>query len=209
MAAILFPVFAKAREKARAASCLSNCKQIGIALCQYVQDNDERYAGYGFTPGPSGGWTRYSEIIQPYLKSMQTFKCPSDSSTYDLSYAVNHMGNGGSATSWSGSCSGIGYTAGANYGPHDWTGVAMAAVVSPAETIEIMERHGWWEFWSIGGHFDNQWFGVRPHNEARTVIYCDGHAKVVMRDQVKPHMLTVQADTTPAGWTPPAGNYGW
>ena len=61
LAAILFPVFAKAREKARAASCLSNMKQLAIGISMYVQDYDERYMYNSFGPGvgsyptPDGG----------------------------------------------------------------------------------------------------------------------------------------------------------
>src|ERR671916_3232132 len=61
LAAILFPVFAQAREKARQASCLSNVKQIGLAAMMYVQDYDETYPGGPgvaslYYPGPQGSW---------------------------------------------------------------------------------------------------------------------------------------------------------
>lgn len=74
LAAILFPVFAKAREKARQTSCLSNNKQLGLAFIQYVQDNDEEYpssSNYG------AGWAGH---IYPYVKSTGVYKCPDDSS---------------------------------------------------------------------------------------------------------------------------------
>jgi len=78
LAAILFPVFARARENARRTSCLSNLKQIGLGWMQYVQDYDEKLPGYG-----AGGSTQYPggifEVMQPYLKSVQIFQCPSDS----------------------------------------------------------------------------------------------------------------------------------
>ena len=65
LAAILFPVFAQAREKARAATCVSNLKQIGNAMMMYVQDYDERLPGAA-SPG-SNDWTPYSGtlVIQP------------------------------------------------------------------------------------------------------------------------------------------------
>lgn len=75
LAAILFPVFAQAREKARAASCLSNTKQLGIAMMQYVQDYDETYVNGTYRTGPIGGWAGQ---IYPYVKSDQVYKCPSD-----------------------------------------------------------------------------------------------------------------------------------
>lgn len=88
LAAILFPVFARARENARRASCQSNLKQIALGVFQYVQDYDERMpqqwqdrngsGGYNPTTPPTEnndqGWTM---LMQPYLKSLQIFQCPS------------------------------------------------------------------------------------------------------------------------------------
>ena len=76
LAAILFPVFARARENARRSSCQSNLKQIALGIKQYTQDYDERFP-LVVTPSPATepGWA-YS--IQPYLKSEQIFQCPSD-----------------------------------------------------------------------------------------------------------------------------------
>ena len=82
LAAILFPVFARARENARRSSCMSNLKQIGLGVLQYVQDYDENYplAVTGLT-GASGTGTPvgWADSIQPYLKSTQIYQCPSDS----------------------------------------------------------------------------------------------------------------------------------
>ncbi len=89
LAAILFPVFARARENARRASCQSNLKQIGLGVIQYTQDYDEKYprAYYGY-PDPSGAGQpgndiikdyKWMDVVQPYVKSTQVFNCPSDS----------------------------------------------------------------------------------------------------------------------------------
>jgi prepilin-type N-terminal cleavage/methylation domain-containing protein/prepilin-type processing-associated H-X9-DG protein len=81
LAAILFPVFAKAREKARQASCASNEKQVGLAVLQYVQDNDEEYPA-GLKVLTSSGrpiYVGWVGIVQPYIKSTGVFKCPDDS----------------------------------------------------------------------------------------------------------------------------------
>src|SRR5438132_7895 len=81
LAAILFPVFAQAREKARAASCLSNMKQIGMALVQYLQDNDGAYPNYpGSTVSVAQPVTFPWSTIQPYMKNGMVLRCPSDSS---------------------------------------------------------------------------------------------------------------------------------
>ena len=79
LAAILFPVFARARENARRSSCQSNLKQIGLGFQQYIQDYDEKYPVFNSSNNTSSnngqGW---AANLQPYLKSEQIFQCPSD-----------------------------------------------------------------------------------------------------------------------------------
>ncbi|MEO7714630.1 MAG: DUF1559 domain-containing protein [Capsulimonas sp.] len=105
LAAILFPVFAKAREKARQTSCASNERQVGLAIIQYVQDNDEKFpAGFGSTQNGQG----WAGSVMPYAKSTQLFKCPDDSTSINntnnlfvpISYAMNFnmRGNGPSGS---------------------------------------------------------------------------------------------------------------
>lgn len=80
LAAILFPVFARVRENARRASCQSNLKQISLANIQYSQDYDDIYCP-SYHNNPYASWM---QLLQPYVKSTQLFRCPSD--TYnDLS----------------------------------------------------------------------------------------------------------------------------
>ena len=75
LAAILFPVFAKAREKARQSSCLSNLKQIGLACLQYTQDYDETMV---FGSGYQGNEINWELKVAPYIKNTQVFQCPSN-----------------------------------------------------------------------------------------------------------------------------------
>ena len=76
LAAILFPVFGRARENARRSSCQSNLKQIGLGFAQYRQDNDSYSVIEDTTiDGKAAGWT---DALQPYLKSTQIYQCPSD-----------------------------------------------------------------------------------------------------------------------------------
>ena len=80
LAAILFPVFARARENARRTSCLSNQKQIGLGVMQYVQDYDEFYPKQTNSFCPASDAETYAspfQSIQPYLKSTQIYFCPS------------------------------------------------------------------------------------------------------------------------------------
>jgi prepilin-type N-terminal cleavage/methylation domain-containing protein len=87
LAAILFPVFAKAREKARQTACLSNMKQIGMGLMMYRQDWDGAHPGVWFGPVSASPWNRPSDNVQfykwmdavfPYVKNEGVFNCPSD-----------------------------------------------------------------------------------------------------------------------------------
>jgi len=96
LAAILFPVFAQARESARQTSCLSNTKQLGLGVLQYVQDYDEKFplwiytdkdgnvvtSGPGTADTPWGPWHNnhigWDKTVQPYVKNVQIFQCPSN-----------------------------------------------------------------------------------------------------------------------------------
>jgi len=99
LAAILFPVFARAREKARQTSCLSNIRQIGTATMMYAQDYDECCPGHGGDANPAEAWP---DMLLPYCKNGQIFRCPSASQgntsmwghfyvqgTYPLCYGQN------------------------------------------------------------------------------------------------------------------------
>ncbi len=109
LAAILFPVFAQAREKARQTSCLSNLKQAGLGIMMYVQDYDETFpkASFWDTSKPFSEyylWTS-QRCIQPYMKNVGIYRCPSDSfpTGHDAAYyglaadrkpfAISYMAN--------------------------------------------------------------------------------------------------------------------
>jgi prepilin-type N-terminal cleavage/methylation domain-containing protein/prepilin-type processing-associated H-X9-DG protein len=112
LAAILFPVFAQAREKARAASCLSNTKQIGLAVMMYAQDNDETLVPYrisgptGVVLNPFGADTRvgasakraifFNQLLNPYIKNDGIWKCTSKPNGWVNIDAAGAMGNAGS-----------------------------------------------------------------------------------------------------------------
>jgi prepilin-type N-terminal cleavage/methylation domain-containing protein/prepilin-type processing-associated H-X9-DG protein len=81
LAAILFPVFARARENGRKTSCLSNMKQIGLGIAQYKEDFDGAYGqAYYYNDGVSSSslYTQWTGVVQPYTKSEQIFVCPSN-----------------------------------------------------------------------------------------------------------------------------------
>ena len=96
LAAILFPVFQRARESARRASCQSNLKQIGLGIAQYLQDYDEKYPSVydGQTNQISANGLYYwPYAILPYTKSNQLYKCPNENTANAVSYLANSFVN--------------------------------------------------------------------------------------------------------------------
>ena len=89
LAAILFPVFAQAREKARQTSCLSNVKQIMLGEMMYAQDYEETHS---FTWGWAPTWEPWHQQINPYIKNQNVWACPSDA--WDRGGATQHNGGG-------------------------------------------------------------------------------------------------------------------
>src|SRR5438270_12262778 len=94
LAAILFPVFAQAREKARAISCLSNMRQLATAVQMYTQDYDEVFP---FACGDSWWQVTWPYQLQPYVKNVQILHCPDDSTVGQYNWAgpkVSYGANG-------------------------------------------------------------------------------------------------------------------
>ena len=90
LAAILFPVFARARENARRSSCQSNLKQIGLGIIQYVQDYDEKLP---YACDDNDGQRPWQVTTQPYLKSAQIFKCPSNTGSPSVTPPTDLVAN--------------------------------------------------------------------------------------------------------------------
>jgi prepilin-type N-terminal cleavage/methylation domain-containing protein/prepilin-type processing-associated H-X9-DG protein len=121
LAAILFPVFAKVREKARQTSCLSNEKQLGLSLMQYTQDYDEKF------PNGDGSGRGWAGETYSYTKSTALYKCPDDSTTTDSA--------GRLALSY-------GYNRNLTTGAYGASGNALAALNAPAKTVLLFEIVG-------------------------------------------------------------------
>jgi prepilin-type N-terminal cleavage/methylation domain-containing protein/prepilin-type processing-associated H-X9-DG protein len=162
LAAILFPVFAQAREKARQASCLSNTKQLGLALLMYVQDYDETFPHAAFWNQAQSFSTFYSwtsqRCIQPFIKNKGIYVCPSDPkrTQHDAAYygleadrvpaSISYMANSISpqyTQDQSGSLFGVTNPRGLlTVGPayNDTSGpTALAAVPAPADIVMLID----------------------------------------------------------------------
>jgi prepilin-type N-terminal cleavage/methylation domain-containing protein/prepilin-type processing-associated H-X9-DG protein len=145
LAAILFPVFAQAREKARGITCLSNVRQVGLGIAQYLQDWDETFPMNAYcTPAPNSQWYLWHDILEPYVKTGGNRpgginKCPSHRlATQDGHFGVHlDIFQGGRGCN----------------DPLTWTlphGVSrLAEIESPSEKIGLFEKgvnDGWQSF---------------------------------------------------------------
>ena len=147
LAAILFPVFAQAREKARQTSCLSNLKQIGLGIMQYTQDYDET-----FPAGLQSGWWQagWTWQVVPYLKSTDILRCPSDpvgdSVLTWAGFRTSYVSNG--YIRWNGTSNENAGPMGATIDPTstatpwlvDYGVNTVASVNRPTESILLTER---------------------------------------------------------------------
>ena len=124
LAAILFPVFARVREKARQTSCESNLKQLGLAYMQYAQDNDEAM------PGSSFWGLDWAPKLYPYIKAGGVYRCPDDPTT---------SLNGWSAVSYSENAAIADFPT-AN---QTMSGCPLASFLAPASTVLLFECPGY------------------------------------------------------------------
>jgi prepilin-type N-terminal cleavage/methylation domain-containing protein/prepilin-type processing-associated H-X9-DG protein len=191
LAAILFPVFAQAREKARAATCLSGMKQIGAAFMMYYQDYSEEWPEYRYGPGSPGKYnalyTWWPEMVNPYTKNLDVIHCPS---------SPRKRTNTTTTTDW---WYGFGY----NYllgpvaggGSHNFERTAMRD--RPAEILVAVDSTVYivWcplvlpNYWHDGsaagtattlpaGNAIARYQGVGDwHSEGANILFGDGHAK--------------------------------
>ncbi len=153
LAAILFPVFAQARAKARQASCLSNTKQIGLALLQYSSDYDETYPGYRFGEFPttptlnpfnadpkvknrSDNEQFVNVSLFPYTKNYDIWKCPSNPNAWVNVDTENVMGNGAGDF---GSYGGQNSYAMNNYAFPSKRGLPESVFIEPANTVAMVD----------------------------------------------------------------------
>ena len=159
LAAILFPVFARARENARRASCQSNEKQIALGFKQYIQDYDEKYPTIGPNStngilGNAGGW---ADSLQSYLKSSQIFQCPSETNPYvstnpeQVDYGFNATVAGNSEATFNNSSNTV-----LQFEGNQEAATALTASASATTTIQVY----------VGRHLDGSNYS-----------FVDGHVK--------------------------------
>jgi prepilin-type N-terminal cleavage/methylation domain-containing protein/prepilin-type processing-associated H-X9-DG protein len=189
LASILFPVFGRARENARRSSCQSNLKQIGLGLMQYTQDYDEAM------PIIWNGEGQWMDFVQPYIKSYQLFRCPSDSRSITPAQPNKDSSYGANMAGW-------GEGSGTQKGPplsQATTTTRQSAIESTSTTVFALdtgvsdEAFQYTTKWNDLGITDGQRIiagsprttsggGTERHLETLNVLWCDGHVKAMKLD---------------------------
>jgi len=204
LAAILFPVFAQAREAARKTSCTSNLKQLGTAMAMYRSDYDSRFAMAGWN-STNGGildtGNDWQNAIYPYVKSKQAYWCPSSTdghSTTDESHAWNRTAtdylmnnniNGGRVGALESRLNAPADCAMLIEGHSDWGGGGATCIPGWSQTP--MTNNYWCNEYSTwgnqsklvtgawDGHANYREWGLPRHQGGGNVCYADGHVKFV------------------------------
>ncbi len=199
LAAILFPVFARAREKARQASCSSNMRQLALGVLMYVQDYDEMFSPECLgdmangTAGVAGSKWCWLINVDPYIKNTQIMRCPSDSAHTGAprseSYGINCFNCSAKslATLTAPADTMLLIENGGNQHakPFDATGMAGRACTHPASTC-------------CGGNVrDGSYKLGARHNDGMNLAYCDGRVKWLKFDTV---VVGVTGKTLINGW---------
>ena len=181
MAAIMFPVFGRVRESARRASCQSNMKQAGLAILQYMQDNDEFYPMcYNIRSNADIGtpfWAGWPLIISSYVKTDEIFYCPSLKRLAAPSYPFG--GQGGYAFTFADAASP--YVSFGSWYINMYDGgrpLHVTRLQRTSDTIMISEAsYGPYTYNPLynSAEFNNS--ARSAHFDGMNVIYADGHAK--------------------------------
>jgi prepilin-type N-terminal cleavage/methylation domain-containing protein/prepilin-type processing-associated H-X9-DG protein len=175
LAAILFPVFARARENARRASCASNLKQLGLAVMQYTQDYDEYYPRSSASGAFYWTWT-----IWPYIKNSQVFLCPSardnpeslnaSMTSTDLVKGVRYCMNN---SSFGSAAAAAGYP----------IPIKLSTIPRSAELIMLMDSQIYAPSnTSYYCDVDNNTSTAPRHFQGLNITFADGHVKWVKED---------------------------
>ena len=173
LAAIIFPVFAKARGKARQTQCLSNIKQIGAGLIMYADDSDGCYTRGQFWPW--NGTHLWTHAIEPYLKNTDILRCP-DQGRDPFSYGYN-------IAYW-----GAGDVKDGMHGIQDTYPVHESWVAEPSETVWVVD---FGRYWGCGLEFGTE-EPDRRHNDGCNTLFVDGHAKWLK--EIPDRLWTLNAD---------------
>ena len=197
LAAILFPVFAQAREQARRTSCLSNMRQLGTAVAMYTQDYDETMPT-AYSGGTTCSHAEYIEIY-PYMKNMQILQCPDGGTSGDTvpacavaageipaqpsSFHTHYGFNWGPLIYAGGGLHGPQVAAPSGNGTYN-SGLALAAITNPADCVVYGDSYDTYRptagfEWMLDSYTGGPSNGSIRHGARFNFCFTDGHAKLV------------------------------
>jgi len=180
LAAILFPVFAQAREKARQSACISNLKQLTNAFMMYTQDYDEMFPQWkwdqsysGGSVNPNDGTSLWHNAIYPYVKNAGVFSCPSDKRKQNLEQYIGGWFSGWSEPEGLSTVTGFPkelshkvFSYAANE-PLTYSFPALAAMERPAETYLVADAITTLSGWAAYGDWVAAENENAPENDPR------------------------------------------
>jgi len=192
LSAIVFPAYSRVRAKANQSTCASNLRQLGLAVGQYTQDNDEMEPMSEYMNGSCGETAR--SALMPYLKSNQLLVCPGSTSSFDLTYIFSNLGGVSACPDvptadnyvLNNSVIPNAVLAGAAYQP-----VAISSLAQPSLTVAAYDGN------LSGAANGFQWLVQGVHNGTVNLMFADGHVKDI---------ATRQGDSTTRYDNPPTTN---
>jgi len=226
LAAILFPVFAQAREKARAITCTSNLKQITLGVSMYIQDYDEAFppnqqpltTGCQWSSTAANPYLRWAYLVNPYVKNRQVWRCPSAKQEWGVLVPSQNPSpcNWPFPEDWKGFVYSIGY----NF--DGLVGAKLAQIQYPAQAMECgdsrhpeainINRAAWADQCAMCNIGNSGWWGYIPpdfktntafinaatrHSGGSNIGFVDGHVKWYRFDA----LYAAWKNAKPDGWT--------
>jgi len=228
LAAILFPVFAQAREKARQSTCLSNCKQLGLAFFQYTQDYDETFPpatsesraragdprnteagmptlvnGIYWNDGDQNGYANgtkqmWQDLIYPYVKNAKVYKCPTNQKV-----SFQSRGDGFYSPNYGYNTFINGYL-GQLVGGSYTSPISYGALTQPADTFLTIEAPSP-IIYCNGADYIGVTTGAKelyPHSDGQNVSYTDGHAGYLKKTDARIYNVNNTYNVPVGGWKP-------
>ena len=220
LASILFPVFARARENARRASCLSNLKQIGLGIIMYTQDYDEHFPraiasvgvlhGAPYVPQTQKGWpgltyktdkynyVSWMDMIFPYVKSVQIFQCPSQPDPSSANVFAPSYAYSSEVSSYGND----------HYGLERGIGLLIASVQRPSEVAMVVDDQSTYAYQNTPNAFsstadarEGNMQTLSPHFQGTNIAFIDGHTEWMKTSQIVGKYIDYKPLASPTGVT--------
>lgn len=204
LAAMLLPALSKAREKARQISCVSNSKQVGLALAMYLQDYEDAFPGVNYLSASGTDWTTsaatFRTMLNMYVGDRKVWLCPSDtnSSTYDNGYLTMTTGSVDDAK--------LNVSYASNY--YLATGYTLSSIQYPSQLVYSTDQVGSSERFvnsdttTTKTQLGQDGTNLMRHQEQASLVFIDGHVQSVKALQAWYNTLSTSSSDDRKMWNP-------